>query len=100
LRQDGHLIREGEINLAYNVGVSYPVLWPDDGPFYGPFDRPRWPRTEIAAALEEYSSRFEITSRNDERPMLEMQWMMVVGADGGFRLRAEWKHLRQENFDT
>ena len=86
--------------MTYNVLVSYPVLWPDDGPFFEPFDWQRWPRTDSATAVEEYSSRFEITSLNDEWPVLQMHWLIVIDANGGFRLRAEWNRLWQENFDA
>jgi hypothetical protein len=86
--------------LAYGVRVSYPVLWPDDGPFYEPFDRRHWPQTGIAAAVEEYSSRFEITCRNDNQPALEIHWAVVINGYGGFSLRAEWSLLREENLDA
>jgi hypothetical protein len=49
--------------------------------------------------VEEYISQFKITFRSDTSPMLRMHWTMVIGADGGFSLRAEWNHLRLENFD-
>jgi hypothetical protein len=82
------------------VCVPYPVLWPDDGPFYGPFDRRRWPRTETTIAVEEYSSRFETIFRNDTGLVLEMHWVMMIDEDGGFSLRAEWHHMSQENIDA
>lgn len=85
--------------MTYNIRVSYPVLWPDDGPFYGPIDSRGWPRTEIATAVEEYSYSIELISRSDNIPVLEMHWTMVIGADGGFSLRAEW-NVRQENHDA
>jgi hypothetical protein len=71
--------------LTYKACFPYPVLWPDDSPFYGPFDRRRWPAT--AEKVAEF--RFEPTSRNDKTPALQMQWV-VIDADGGFCLRVEW----------
>lgn len=85
--------------MTYTVHVPYPVLWPNDRPFYGPFDRRRWPRIEIATDVEEYSPRFEVTSRNHNWPVLEMHWVMVIGVDGAFSLRAEW-NLHDEHSDT
>lgn len=85
--------------MTYNVHIPYPILWPDDGPFYGPFDGRRWARTENATVVEEDNSQFEPISRNDMRPVLEMHWVRVIDAGGGFSLRAEWS-LRQENFDA
>lgn len=83
----------------YNVRVPYPFLW-SDRPIYGPFDRRRWPRIQAATAVEEDSSRFEPTPRDDERPVLEMHWVLVIDADGGFSLRAEWNCLRRGEFDA
>ena len=84
----------------YNVRVPYPFLWPNAGPFYGPFDRRHWPRTETATAVEEDSLQFEPIPRDYERPVLEMHWVMVIDADGGFSLRSEWTHLRRGEFDA
>jgi hypothetical protein len=81
--------------LTYNIYVPYPVLWPNDGPFYGPLDRRRWPQTEPATALEEDNSRFELISRNDQSPVLEMQWVRLMDAGERLCLRAAW-NLRQE----
>jgi hypothetical protein len=86
--------RRGEISLMYNVRVPYPFLWSFGGPFYGPFDRRRWPRTEAATAVEEEIALFEPILSSDKRAVLEIHWVLVIEADGGFSLRAEWNHLR------
>jgi hypothetical protein len=82
----------------YNVSVANPFLWPIAGPFYGPFDRRRHPRIWAAAVMEEESFRFEPTWRNDGWPVLEMHWTVMVEANGGLNLGAEWNHLRQREF--
>lgn len=81
----------------YNVRVPYPFLWSFGGPFYGPFDRRRWPRTEAATVVEEEIIRFESIPLNDERPALQMRWEVTIEANGGFSLRAEWNHLRRDD---
>jgi hypothetical protein len=45
-------------------------------------------------AVEEEIARFEVIPSNDRRPVLEIHWVLVIEADGGFSLRAEWNHLR------
>ena len=80
----------------YNVRVPYPFLWSNDASF----DRRRWPRTQTATAVDEESSRYELTTFNDWRPVLEMHWLVVIDANGGFSLRAEWNSLEKEKFDS
>jgi hypothetical protein len=65
-------------------------LWPEDSSFYGPFDRQRWPRTQVETVEKVDEFRFETTLSDDKMPALQMQWVVVIEANGGYSLRVEW----------
>jgi hypothetical protein len=76
----------------YNVHVPHRFLWSIDGSL----DRRRWPpRAQGATAVGEESLRFELTSLNGERSVLNMHWLVLIDAKGGFRLQAEWGSLQE-----
>lgn len=65
----------------------FPFLWSIDGSF----DRRRWPPRQIATAVEELDSfQFHLSSFDDKRPVVMMDWVVVVDVNGGFSLRIEW----------
>jgi hypothetical protein len=81
----------------YNVHVPFPFLWSIDGSF----ERRRWPpRAQPTTAVDEDSYQFELAQLDDERPAVQMQWVVTIDANGELCLRTDWTCLRPGEFDA
>jgi hypothetical protein len=81
----------------YNVRVPSSFLWSIDESF----ERRRWPpRAQTATVVDQDSYPFELTRLYGERCPVKMHWAVVINANEGLTLRAEWSPLRQGQFDS
>ena len=80
------------------AGVYSPFLWANVWSTDGSFDRRRWPRPQAATVVveEEENVQFKSSLPDLKRSALEMQWVVVANANGGFCLRVAWNPLRQD----